>query len=99
MAARRKTIAYLGSCSTASASSLKPFVNFIFNCLSAAFTHEETAGLGRKAGDALSDFGDHRTVLCAINRILADPSKFARWRAARMIGELSVTDGNGRDGG
>lgn len=100
VAARRMAIAYLGSCSTASASSFMPFVDAIFSCLSQAFTHEKAAGLRRTAGDALSDFGDHRAVLSATNRLLSDPSKLVRWRAARIIGELSDTgDESGLDGG
>jgi Scaffold protein Nfu/NifU N terminal/HEAT repeats len=91
VAARRMAIAYLGSCSAAAAPSFKPFVDDIFRCLSQAFTHEKAAGLRRTAGDALSDFGDHRAVPSAINRLLSDPSKLVRWRAARIIGELSGT--------
>jgi Scaffold protein Nfu/NifU N terminal/HEAT repeats len=108
VAARRMAIAYLGSCSAAAAASFKPFVDAIFSCLSQAFTHEKAAGLRRTAGDALSDFGDHRAVPSAINRLLSDPSKLVRWRAARIIGDLSGTgtgagngtgEGGGVDGG
>lgn len=96
MAARRMAIAYLGSCSTSSASSFKPFADAIFCCLSKAFLHEKAAGLRRTAGDALSDFGDHRAVISATDRLLRDTSKLVRWRAARILGELShIGDSNG----
>ena len=99
VAARRMAIAYLGSCSAAAAPSFKPFADAIFSCLSQAFTHEKAAGLRRTAGDALSDFGDHRAVPSAINRLLSDPSKLVRWRAARIVGELSGAGSGAGNGG
>ena len=86
--ARRLALAYLGSCTGGSTSIFESYKDDIFYCLSKSFCEEKAAGLRRTAGDALSDFGDPRSVPIASEQLRIDSSKLVRWRAARILGEF-----------
>jgi len=81
-AARRSAIAYLGGSAGRGGDA-------VFEAVAAAFGGEKSAGLRRTAGDALSDLGDARALPIA-SLALADRSTLVRWRAARILGELSA---------
>ena len=49
--------------------------------------NDDSAGVRRTAGDALSDIGDVKAepIMC---QALADPNKLVRWRAARFLADV-----------
>lgn len=79
--ARRNAIAYLGGSAGRGSES-------VFDAIAGAFAGERAPSMRRTAGDALSDLGDERAVPLAL-AALQDRSPLVRWRAARILGELS----------
>jgi hypothetical protein len=78
---RRLAAAALGA--TGSAKAIEP--------LCVALLNDQSVGVRRTAGDALSDIGD-AAAQPAICRSLRDANKLVRWRAARFLSDIGTQE-------